>query len=268
MMTDHPMLTFLKLGGSLITDKTREATLRPERLRRLATEVRAALDIRPEIKLVLAHGSGSFGHFAGRRYGTRDGVRTPQEWIGYAQVSAAAARLNRSVTDAFLKAGVPVLSLQPSASAQCNDGELQVLSVQPIQTALAQGIVPLLYGDVALDTVRGGTIVSTEEIFLHLAPILRPERILLAGEVTGVMDTSGNLISQIRLGHLDPTVAQLGGSHGTDVTGGMLSKVTDMLELIAHHPDISVRIFSGQAEQEIQRALIDPDYAAGTLLTA
>ena len=173
-MTEHDPLTFLKLGGSLITDKTQEATPRLEHLERLAAEVRAALEARPDIRLVLGHGSGSFGHFAGRRYGTRAGVHNDQEWVGYARVSAAAARLNRLVTDAFLEAGVPVLSLQPSASAHCDDGQLRALETAPIQTALAHGLVPILYGDVALDAVRGGTIVSTEEIFLHLAPLLRP----------------------------------------------------------------------------------------------
>ncbi len=267
-MTEPDGLVFLKLGGSLITDKTQEATPRPEHLRRLANEVRAALDTRPTIRLLLGHGSGSFGHFAGRRYRTRAGVRSSQEWVGYAQVSAAAARLNRLVTDAFLQARVPVLSLQPSASALCEDGRLRSLEIEPIQTALAHGLIPLLYGDVALDSVRGGTIVSTEEIFLHLAPILRPRRILLAGDVNGVLDPAGKVIPHIRPDHIGRLAAQLGGSSGIDVTGGMLSKVTAMLELVERHPEISVRVFSGLTPGELQRALADADYPAGTVLTA
>jgi len=260
-------LTLLKLGGSLITDKRREATPRPERLRRLAAETRAALDARPEMRLLIGHGSGSFGHFAGRRHGARDGVRSAEGWVGYAQVGAAAARLNRLVADAFLEAGVPVLSLQPSASARCHDGKLRALALEPIQTALAKGLVPLLYGDVALDDVRGGTIISTEEIFLYLTPILRPERILLVGEVAGVLDASGETLPHLRPGQLDVIATLLGGSHGVDVTGGMSSKVTAMLELVSAHPALSVRIFSGRSDGEVQRALVDPSYPAGTLLT-
>ena len=37
-------LLFLKLGGSLITDKQREATVRLDVITRLAREVRAALE--------------------------------------------------------------------------------------------------------------------------------------------------------------------------------------------------------------------------------
>ena len=261
-------LVFLKLGGSILTDKTVEATLQLEHLERLAAEVKGALGDRPEIKLLIGHGSGSFGHFAGRRFGTRDGVRSLHDWIGYAQVSAAAARLNRFVIDAFLDAGVPALSLQPSASAHCDDGELQALALHPIRAALDNGLIPVLHGDVALDTVRGGTILSTEEILIFLAPILRPEQILLAGEVAGVMDSTGAIIPHISAGEIDPSTARLGGSHGVDVTGGMFSKVHAMLQLVTRHPDISVRIFSGATAGAVRGALANPSKAVGTLLTA
>ncbi|MFN3762874.1 MAG: hypothetical protein ACK4WK_06715, partial [Anaerolineae bacterium] len=75
---------FLKLGGSLITDKSSPYTPRPEVIRRLAEEVREALEARPDLELVVGHGSGSFGHAAAAPYGTRQGVRTPREWRGYA----------------------------------------------------------------------------------------------------------------------------------------------------------------------------------------
>ncbi|MBN1319078.1 MAG: hypothetical protein JXA42_26580, partial [Anaerolineales bacterium] len=57
---------FLKLGGSLITDKTRRETPRFDVIKWLAAEVREALDRRPDLKLVIGHGSGSFGHFAAK----------------------------------------------------------------------------------------------------------------------------------------------------------------------------------------------------------
>ena len=261
-------LVFLKLGGSILTDKTVEATLRLEHLRRLAAEVKGALSDRPGLKLLIGHGSGSFGHFAGRRFGTRDGVRSPHDWIGYARVSAAAARLNRFVIDAFLDAGVPALSIQPSASARCDDGKLQFLALHPIRAALDNGLIPVLHGDVALDTVRRGTIVSTEEILIFLAPSLRPERILLAGEVAGVMDSAGAIIPRISAGDIDPATARWGGSHGVDVTGGMFSKVHAMLQLVTRYPDISVRIFSGATAGAVRGALAYPANTVGTLLTA
>ena len=164
-------LVFVKLGGSLITDKTRPFALRRKNLARLASEIRHALDRRPELQLVIGHGSGSFGHWAAKPYGTRGGVQTESQWRGFAQVSAAANRLNQIVTEVFLDADVPVLSIQPSATALCHDGKLEQLITAPLLRALQQGLVPLLYGDVSWDDVRGGTIVSTEELFSHRASI-------------------------------------------------------------------------------------------------
>ncbi len=269
MTTGSPQnrVIFLKLGGSLLTDKTQEATLRPERLRRLAVEVRDALAARPQTCLLIGHGSGSFGHFAGRRYGTRDGVKNHADWVGYAQVSAAAARLNRFVVDALLEAGVPVLNLQPSASALCQDSLLQSLAIDPIRSALDNGLIPILHGDVAVDSVRGGTILSTEEILIFLAPILRPARILLAGDVAGVMDRDGQVIPRIQAHDFNPSASDLGGSHGVDVTGGMFSKVHAMLDLLIRHPEISVRIFSGLEINAVRDAILDSAGSTGTVLT-
>ena len=131
-------LVFLKLGGSLLTDKTRPQALRGDVLQRLAAEIAAALAERPDLRLLIGHGSGSFGHVTAQQYGTRDGVRSPAAWRGYAEVARVAAELNRLVVDALWEAGVPALRIQPSASARCRDGELLALDDRPLIAALEQ----------------------------------------------------------------------------------------------------------------------------------
>lgn len=259
---------FLKLGGSLITDKSRPYTPRPETIRRLAEEVREALTARPGLQLLIGHGSGSFGHAAAAPYGTRQGVRTPREWQGYAEVAAAAARLHRTVTDIFLQAGVPVLGLQPSASARCRDGALVHLETAPIQAAWAHGLVPLIYGDVALDDVRGGTIVSTEDLFAYLAPILSPHRILLATRVAGVLDREGQVVPAMTPADLPALRPALRGAQGPDVTGGMADKVERMASLVGRCPDLVVQIFSGEPPGAVLSALLRPESPIGTRIQA
>jgi isopentenyl phosphate kinase len=267
-------LVFLKLGGSLITDKTREATPRLDVLARLAGEIAQVRAARPDLRLLVGHGSGSFGHVVGRRYGTRDGVRDPLGWRGFAETAAAAARLNRLVTDALLAAGIPAWSLQPSASARCHDGELQELDERPIVEALARGLVPLVYGDVALDDVRGGTIISTEEIFAWLALRLRPARIILLGVVDGVYSSDPlRDPAAERRPRLTPAEAArwggaLGGSHGVDVTGGMLAKVQIMAGLVMALPGLRVQLASGEVAGRLTQLLTDPTCDVGTVLAA
>ena len=261
-------LVFLKFGGSLITDKTRPYTLLPDRVRRLGEALREARKARPDLRLLLAHGSGSFGHYAATPYGTRKGVHTPDQWRGFAEVSAAAARLNRLVTDLLLEAGVPVLSLQPSASARCRDGIVVHMEIAPIREALVRGLVPLIYGDVAMDEVRGGTIASTEDLFVYLAPLLSPRRILLLGEVPGVLDDRGAVIPRVSPSTLPRIRPLLSGSRGVDVTGGMAAKVAQMVRLVEGRPELTVHILSGMEPEQVRRALLDPDLPVGTRILA
>ncbi len=260
------MLTFIKLGGSLITDKTGVEVFRADRMVALAQAIQAARLARPDLRLVIGHGSGSFGHVAAHRHGTADGVRTAEEWQGFAEVARSAARLNQLVTDVLAEAGVPVWSLQPSASAECTDGVLQRMETHPLQIALDHGLVPLVHGDVALDTVRGGTIISTETILIYLTPLLCPVRVLLLGEVAGVLDVAGNVIPRITPVSLPVVEKALGGSHGVDVTGGMASKVRDMVALVRAFPGLTVHILSGLDAELVRQTLISPEVRAGTLI--
>ncbi|MCA9970690.1 MAG: isopentenyl phosphate kinase family protein, partial [Anaerolineales bacterium] len=263
-------MIFLKLGGSLITDKTGVEQVRPDVLARLAQEIQQARAARPALPLLVSHGSGSFGHVAAARHGTRGGVHTTEEWHGFAEVSAAAARLNSLVTAALLDAGVPAVCLQPSASAVCRDGQIVQLAHAPVVHALRAGLVPVVYGDVAFDAVRGGTIISTEEILAFLAGVLpeRPSWLLLAGETAGVYDAQRQVIPAIHEGNFAAVAAALGGSRGTDVTGGMASKVRQMLALTAAQPGLAIRIFSGLQAGTLHRLLLDPAAPVGTRIAA
>ncbi len=265
-------LVFLKLGGSLITDKTCEYTPRLDVIERVCQEIASSLERCPDTRLLLGHGSGSFGHFAGAKYHVREGYL--DDWWGYAQTGAAAQRLNRIVTDALLQHGVPVVSVQVSASARCHDGLLEEMASDTVRDLLSRGLVPLVYGDVALDSVRGCTIVSTEEIFAYLAPRLLPARIILAGEVDGVYaqvgarEARGGLVAEINRANHGEMLASLSASRGTDVTGGMVSKVETMWELVSRRPNLTVRIVSGLRPGVIESVVTDSRASEGTLLTA
>lgn len=267
-------LTFIKLGGSLITDKRQPEAPRPDVLERLAHEIETVRRAHPDLKLVVGHGSGSFGHLYGRRYGTRQGVAGPEGWYGFAATADAAARLNRIVTAALLKAGAPAWSIQPSAGLRCVDGKVVDGPLFAVERALANRLLPVLYGDVALDDVRGGVIAGTEEIFEWLARHLPPQRLVLAGEVDGVYTADPNLnptaerIPVITPASFAQVRAALGGSHGVDVTGGMAAKVAQALALTQAHPTLEVIICSGLIPGHMQRALLEPAGAVGTHIRA
>ncbi len=258
-------LLYLKLGGSLITDKLRACTPRLEGIRRCAQEIAEARRARPDLKLLLAHGSGSFGHHAAVQSGFgSEGVR------GYAETGAAAARLNRIVAEVCMEEGLPVVSMPPSASALCDDGTLIELATRPIEIALEHDLIPLLFGDVAFDLTRGVTIASTEILFVYLAARLKPDRIVLAGQVNGVFsadplrEPQAERIPRITPSHFASVQAQLGSSHGVDVTGGMLTKVQLMVQLVREIPSIRAQIVSAETSGLLARALTGEDRDLGT----
>lgn len=272
-------LHFLKLGGSLITDKKRSLTPRPAVIQRLAHEIAAARAAHPGRPLLLSHGSGSYGHVVGRRYRTRAGVgptvvADPTGWRGFCETGHIAAQLNRLVMAALLRAGLPAFSLAPSALVQCRDGAIIAIETGLILAALDRGLIPLVFGDVAFDQTQGATIVSTEEVLAALVPILRPAHLTLAGMVDGVFDADparqpdARPLPRLNAAQIDDLAAAFGGSHGIDVTGGMAAKLRTMAALLTGHPDLHIHLLSGEIPGQIRRHLIDPGLPVGTLLTA
>lgn len=261
------MLTFIKLGGSLITDKREAQHFRADLMRQAAQEIAAARAEQPWLQFLIGHGSGSFGHVAAQTHGTMLGVRTVEQWRGFAEVAYVARRLNALVMDVLHECGLPVIGFQPSATAVADGGKLVKLRTTPIKVALVNGLIPVVYGDVAFDTAQGGTIISTETVFGYLAVRLVPKRIFLLGEVEGVYNSRQAVIPRITPRNFPQIVQSLGGSHGTDVTGGMASKVQGMLTLASKVPGMEIRIFGGTAPGHLRGALIG-ESAPGTLITA
>lgn len=265
-MTDE--LVLLKLGGSLITDKDKPYTPRLDKLADLSKEIKTALDSNPGLRLILGHGSGSFGHVAAKKYGTREGVQTREEWVGFSEVRFQAAELNRHVMESLIKAGVPALPFPPSSSMISDNRKVIRHNIQTIRKALDVHLLPVVHGDVAFDETLGGTILSTEDVFAFLVEAFAPARILLAGIEAGVWEdfpARRKLVKQIQLSAYEKMRDGIGGSASTDVTGGMKSKVEDMLALIQKNNNLTVQIFSAAEPGHLSRALSGEN--VGTFLT-
>ena len=262
------MLTFLKLGGSLITNKAQAETPHLDRISNLAEAIKETLSETPELSLVVGHGSGSFGHVAAKHYQTHLGVKTPDDWQGFGKVSVAAARLNQIMLDKFTNADIPVFGISPSGSAISENGTITAMELRPLKAALDGGLVPLVHGDVAIDLKQGGTIVSTETVFTYLASQLKPDRILLAGDFDGVYDSNKQVIHLITSENLPALQSVLGGSAETDVTGGMVSKVNSMMDLCKTLPNLEIHLFSGLNNENIKAALRPERCSFGTYISA
>ena len=262
-------LIFLKLGGSLITDKNAPGRAYFDTITRLASEIASALRQAPGTRFLVGHGSGSFGHATARKYNTQEGVATESDWRGFADVWLQASNLNRFVITALHAVGLSAVTFPPSAMLLSQGKKVHTWDTTPIQRALSAGLLPVVYGDVIFDTELGGTIFSTEMVFAHLAQVFNPHRVLIAGIEAGVWadyHARTGLIPEITPENF-PTISQgLGGSHSVDVTGGMQTKVFEMLQLAEQFPGMKIHIFSGQVPGAIERAIAGEH--SGTMIHA
>lgn len=249
---------YLKLGGSLITNKDKAYTPRLDKLQSLAQEIKTVLDASPNIQLILGHGSGSFGHTAAKKYGTRSGVKTTEEWYGFAEVRFQAAELTRYVMEALINAGIAAIPFSPSTSMVSTNRKVTTHNLLAMRKSIHAHLLPVVHGDVVFDEVLGGTILSTEDVFTLLTEQIPPTRILLAGIEAGVWENfpaRTKLVKEIKLGAYEKMRSGIHGSASTDVTGGMKSKVEEMFALIEKNKKLTVQIFSAEENGDLTRAL-------------
>ncbi len=260
-----PSVTFLKLGGSLITDKDQPETALIDQIDLLLIQIAEWRSANPSDWLLLGHGSGSFGHVAAAQYGTRQGIHSLEDALGFQQVWYSARKLNQIIVEQAQSLKLPLFAFAPSACITTKNHEIIGWDLQPLMQSFHLGFIPLVYGDVVSDLTLGGTILSTEDLFLHLAHFLRPDRILLAGRVEGVYadyPVNQQLLSQISAQSNSSEFLQ--GSASQDVTGGMLTKVQLMQSLCRELPGLSVQIFSAVSPGSLRLAL--DGAALGTII--
>ena len=260
------MITLVKLGGSLITDKNIPWHFHKFIMERIASEIKTIIDCTDE-KLIIGHGSGSFGHIEAQKYNTIHGVHSNSDWFGFTKVAHAASSLSQFVLTELVNQDIPVFRFQPSASIIAHQGMIQSMNTDMLTKAMNHKLIPLVHGDVAYDEQLGGTIMSTEAIFSFLVQELSVNRIILLGNVDGVFDSNGDTVPHITPQSVDDLKSALGGSGGVDVTGGMYQKVLDMLALVQENETLNIIIANGNMPN-VLTDLVCHNHKIGTVISA
>lgn len=261
------MTTLIKLGGSLITDKRKAKSFRRATVADIARQLSELRQAQPDCRVVLGHGSGSYGHYEAQKYKTIRGIDTSADRLGFARVGAVAGELSQLILKELLAAGLPALRFPPSAMQLARNQALTHLALHPLRLSLEQQFLPLVHGDVTLDESLGGTIISTEALFTSLVEPLRANRIILLGTVDGVLDQNSKVIPYITPMNVKEFDHVLGAADGYDVTGGMRQKVTAMIELVRRRPNLRVTIANGNQANILHSLLVQGDHI-GTRICA
>jgi isopentenyl phosphate kinase len=229
----------VKLGGSVITNKKAagsrkgvKARFLPGVARRLLKEIRDSKQ-----QIILITGAGSFGHVLADRHGLKEGYREDRQWDGYCRVSRDVRRLNLMVLDEALRLMMRPVSIPPSVSVLQAEGKIHYLDEGVFRRYLAQGLMPVTFGDVALDMgARRFSICGGDALALHLAQLFRAERAIFVSDIDGIKVGERPALAReftaAELGRITPPRGAA-GKGVADVTGGIAAKARLALELAA-----------------------------------
>ncbi len=228
-------MILVKLGGSVITDKSKELTPRTDVIARLTQEIADSGQ-----HCLVIHGAGSFGHIKAKQYCLKDGTTHPEYKQGIDEVQMDMRRLNGMVVDAFHAAGMSVATIPAGAISVFEDGELVELPANIFKHYLDIGITPISFGDVVVDRKRGVCICSGDDIMTYLAKELDIKKCFFVTSEDGIFshyppDAGEGPISEIEHGH-DISFTSM----NTDVTGGMKRKLELIFNITSTGCDVTV----------------------------
>jgi isopentenyl phosphate kinase len=249
-------LIILKIGGSVITEKGSVSIAKKDEIERISQEI-ASFKKDIGLNLILVHGAGSFGHPQAMKW-VNEGFDARGAYLTHNSVKI----LNSMVLESLNNSGVNALPVHPLSSCLLEDGKIAFFQVDQIKVMLSRGVVPVLHGDVVMDRMKGAAILSGDRIISYLAEVANASKIGAGTNVEGVLDQKGEVIKKITPLSFVDIKKDIKGSASTDVTGGMLGKVSEFLEL--SKAGISSRIFNASKKGIVSKFLYGED--VGTLI--
>ena len=204
-------------------------------IERLGGEIAHVLKERP-YRLIVGHGSGSFGHRAAARFKLTEGLRVPLQLTGVSMTQEQAATLHRFVIGSLSEVEANPFSIAPSSFVVAAGGRPVSFHDEALLLAYDRGMLPVLYGDVVMDREQGVAIVSTETLLTLVAKRLLARgtvvrRAVWLGETDGLYDADGRTIPRLSPDDFETALQAVGDPSGTDVTGGMRLRLETACEL-------------------------------------
>lgn len=251
-------LIFVKLGGSLITDKHTPYTPKLPTIKNLVGQIKEVERTHPDLQIILGNGAGSFGHYAATELHVAKGLTDESQKFGFAFVQAKVKELNSILVEDLLRQKINAVSIHPSSIMTAVGGKIRTVSVDALSGIVALGMIPVIYGDIVYDTKEGSHIFSTEDQFEILIPELMKrhfsiKKIIYLSIVDGVMDDKKKVIAEITQKTYPQIQQFLYKTEGFDVTGGMRHKIERSLTIAAQ--GIQTVIVNGQKKNSLLDAI-------------
>lgn len=264
-------MIILKLGGSVLTKKdSNEAKVDYHRLNRIVDEIKNAFNVSKQNLLdglVIIHGAGSFGHPPAKKYKIGESFKEEeyfQKKIGFSKIQNEVKKLNSIICEALIDNNIPCVSIPPSSIIETENKRIKTFDLDIIKRYLEEGFVPVIYGDVVLDTKLKIAVLSGDQILQYIAQNMlisdrlnredisnahsnnhlnnhlnnhsnnHTNEIILGTDVDGVFTKNPKKYENAELIPVLNSLNQIEEFDSTtniDVTGGMIGKIRELLQL-------------------------------------
>jgi isopentenyl phosphate kinase len=228
-------MILIKLGGSIVTDKTQYRVFNGNAVRRLCKEIKYSGE-----EVIVVHGAGSFGHILAKEYSLQDGYSDKNQIQAVTKVQIDVRELNLMIVNELLNAGIPAISMPPGSCFVMKHGKLRIEYQEVLNAASKLGIMPVMFGDVVFDRSKGFGICSGDHIMEVLCDIYSPKKVVFVSDVDGLYDKDPKtnqdsmLLNEVTFDTLKKISAD---STVDDVTGGVRAKIESMLRMTTPERD-------------------------------
>jgi len=246
-------MIIIKIGGSVITDKTKECTFKTETMDKLAENIKKA-----NKQIIIVHGAGSFGHILAKEYELNQGYKRLEQIKGFSLTHEKVQALNSLVLKSLQKNDIHAVSISPHSSITLNNHQIKKMNYKIFEEYLKKNFTPVTFGDVTLDKTLGFSICSGDLLVEVLSKYFKPEKVVFIIDEDGIftanpkIDKKALLIQETSLKELE-TFTTSADNHA-DVTGGMAGKIQTIKKIVKN--GIETILVNGNKPDRLYKVLI------------
>jgi isopentenyl phosphate kinase len=246
-------MIILKLGGSVITEKSKECTFKKEVMDNLADKIKKA-----NKETIIIHGAGSFGHIPAKKYGLNEGFNREEQLLGFSLTHEMVQRLNTLILKSLQARHIPAVSISPHTVVRLENHKLAYIDYKTFEEYLEKKFTPVTYGDVVLDKKLNFSICSGDLLTVALTRHFKPEKVIFVIDEDGLytsnpkLNKNAKLIESTTIKNLE-TLTTSKDKHD-DVTGGMRGKIKSIKKI--SEIGIDTILLNGNKPERLYKVLI------------
>lgn len=248
-------MKLIKLGGSIITDKSEYRKFNRETVARLCREIKESGQ-----PALIVHGAGSFGHILAKKYALNNGNESPEQIPAFAQVCYDVRDLDSMIVKELNDSGIPAVSMPPGSCFVMENRKLIIENPEVMKRFVDLGIIPVMFGDVVTDRKLGFAILSGDQIMERLTEIFDIDTVVFVSDIDGLYDDDPKNNPDAKMYRdVDPAILESVKSEISvdDVTGGVYEKMMAMLRMCSDGRECI--LINGNAEGRLLSVLKGDD---------